>query len=153
MAVQERRANRALEQVRIQNEALRQKESERDTVRARWDASHCALERERQDYVDAVASSPRCAVSAADLAGRVLRCEWRRARAEELQNLLRTAQAVLAAAQAAAAEAQRSYRRAHARHEALLLLAAKGQRARNEVAWRAAEHAASDLQAYRQGSR
>ncbi|HEY2464500.1 MAG TPA: hypothetical protein VGI32_10605 [Steroidobacteraceae bacterium] len=136
-----------MDEVKLKNGVLRRRESERQAVRAHCGEAQRAFDSEQQGYVDAVVNNLRRAVSANGLAVIARRCELRRARLEELQNLLRAAEAAVAAARTTAAHARRAYMRAHARHEALLILAKKWQLERADRDGRAAEQAAQDLQA------
>jgi hypothetical protein len=147
LAVQERRAGRAMDEVKLRNETLRRRELEQEAVRAHCSEARRVFDKERQGYVDAVASNLRRAVSANGLAVIARRCEWRRARVDELQNLLRAAEAAVATAQTTAAHARREYLHAHARHEALLMLAKQWRRVHTDRDGRAAEQAVQDLQA------
>jgi hypothetical protein len=149
LVVHERRVRRAMHEVQSRNEALRQRELERDAVRARGLDAKDAYGREQRRYLAMIAGKPAHTVSAGGLTVIVRRCEWHRARADELHNLLRTAEALVSAARAAAGEARRGYLRLLARSEALQMVASQWQSARTERNSSLGEEAAQELSAHR----
>jgi hypothetical protein len=174
MAVQKRRVEQAMAEVRARNEKFRQRESERDAAYQRWEEGRAASRQEQEVQVQSISdlstSFQRSAkglsangtgiggdpqgrgLCAAGLVVGAQRREWWRIRIEEYWKTLAAAEQELAKARAAAAEAQLLYRRARAREDALATLAANWRSAQAVKSERAEEQIVEDLLANRYGA-
>jgi hypothetical protein len=149
MAVQKRRVEQAMAEVRARNERFRQAASERNAAYQRWEEGRAASLHEQQSQVLSISDHRGQGIGAAGLAVGAQRREWWRMRTEEDGKALAAAEQQLAKARAAADEVQVHYRRARAREEALATLEAQWRSARAVKSARAEERIVEDLLANR----
>jgi hypothetical protein len=145
LAVQKRRVDRAMDEVRARNQYQSQMEIERERAQALLLETRTRRQQEAQNRDDLLAKQMQHRVSLAEIVTGTARIEWWDARVAEHVGALESADNALNQARSAAAEARREYRHIWARYEALLKLASEQRRAFNESRLRLEEHATEDL--------
>lgn len=151
MAVQERRVEAAMAEVRARNEALRHCESARQAAYKRVEEAFDASRKERTELYASLAE-PAAAAAATRLIHADERRIWWRQRIVDLWKEFQKADQELTRAQADAAQAQQAYRRALAREEALTTLKTHWQAEQAVKNERSQEQVVEDLLGSRFGS-
>jgi hypothetical protein len=145
LAVQKRRADRAMDQVRARNQFQNQMEIERNRAHALLLETRSRRQQEAQRRDGMLANQTQHRVSLSEIMLGVRRVEWWDSRVAEYVEVLASADRALNEARLAAAEARHEYQQIWSRYEALLNLANEQRRAFAESRLRLEECATEDL--------
>lgn len=144
LAVQRRRVDQALEELRARNRQLQQAQLEQTLQQERWQAAENRRKQEIARQAEMVRSHSTQTLPATQLTTSGQRIQWWRVRADEYHKTLQAAEAALLQAHAQAEQARRHFQQADARLTGLLHLVEEHQRAEAHDRLRMEEYDSDD---------